>query len=104
MTAQMEGSGHTRWTLIGIDDISDPKCFNIFRNVMLAYYSIPSFRNDVDRSAHSHAQSRESRYPTDTLEHLSRGYLLEEIALSIRVHVRAASMMNITWDGNLFRS
>ena len=88
MTSQMQSSGHSHWTLIGIDDITDPKCFNIFRNVMLAYYSIPCFRNDVDRSARWHAQqARNSHYSADRREQLSRGYILEEIALSIRIHV-----------------
>jgi hypothetical protein len=86
MTSQIY-CGHSHWKLIGIDDITDSKCFNIFRNVMLAYYSVASFQNDVNRSAHSYAQSRDTRYPLEIREQLSRGYLLEEIALNVRLHV-----------------
>lgn len=76
-----------RWNVIGIEDIADGRCFRIFRNVMLAYYAIPEFRLDVDQAAREHARKHDDRYPIARREQLSRAYLLEEVALSLRVHV-----------------
>jgi len=73
--------------LIGVDDITDFKCFNIFRNVMVAYYGVCGFQDDVNRSAKYYAQSRYPQYPIEIREQLSRGYLLEEIALNVRLHI-----------------
>jgi hypothetical protein len=76
-----------RSKVIGVDDIADGRCFRIFRNVMLAYYGVPEFRSDVHQAAHEHAMQRNERYALREREGLSCGYLLEEIALSIRIHV-----------------
>jgi hypothetical protein len=88
LTARMSAANVTgRWNVIGVDDIADGTCFRIFRNVMLAYYSVPAFRIDVHQAAHEHAMRRNERYALEEREGLSRGYLLEEIALSIRIHI-----------------
>jgi hypothetical protein len=87
MTSRMPGCEASHWKLIGVDDITDFKCFNIFRNVMVAYYSVCCFQDDVNRTAKYYAQSRYPQYPLEICEQLSRGYLLEEIALNVRLHI-----------------
>jgi hypothetical protein len=87
IVSQMQSTEAARWTTIGVDDISDRACFGIFRNVMVAYYSVCSFRDDVDASAEHYARSRDPHYPLGLRERLSRGYLLEEFALNVRLHV-----------------
>lgn len=76
-----------RWQVLGVDDVADADCFRIFRNVMLAYYAEPAFRRDVDAAAAAHAEARQDKYPFEQRCLLSRGYLLEEIAVSVRLHV-----------------
>ena len=103
LTARVTGANvNGRWKVIGIDDIADAKCFRIFRNVMLAYYSVNNFRAEVDQAAHEHAIRRSERYALEEREGLSRGYLLEEIALSIRITSWTASTLNII-SGSTFR-
>jgi hypothetical protein len=79
-----------KWTVQGVDDVTDSQCFRIFRNVMIAYYSDRAFRADIDGAARTHAKRRGNDPDEDEArELLSRGYLLEEIALSVRLHVTA---------------
>jgi len=87
MTSRMQGCEASHWKLIGVDDITDFKCFNIFRNVMVAYYGVCCFQEDVNRSARYYARSRYPQYPLEIREQLSRAYLLEEIALNVRLHI-----------------
>jgi len=76
-----------RWRVLGVDDVADADGFRIYRNVMLAYYGVPSFRRDVDSAALAHAVARQEIYPLNQRRALSKGYLLEEIAVSVRLHV-----------------
>lgn len=76
-----------RWTVLSVEDVTDCRCFRIFRNVMLAYYAIDDFREDVAADAHRHASSRRGDFPLHIGERLSTGYLLEELALSVRIRV-----------------
>lgn len=76
-----------RWAVLGVDDLADADCFRIFRNVMLAYYAVPAFRHDIDAAASAHAEVRQDKYPLEQRRLLSRGYLLEEIAVSVRIHI-----------------
>jgi hypothetical protein len=88
ITSKIDGLGNAdRWTVIGVGELVDDACFRIFRNVMLAYYSLSEFRDDIDHTAETHARNHNERYPLTQRELLSRGYLLEEIAISLRVHV-----------------
>ena len=87
MTSRMQSCEASRSRLIGVNDITDLKCFNIFRNVMVAYYSVSRFQDDVNRSARYYARNCDQPYSFDIREQLSRGYLLEEIALNVRLHI-----------------
>lgn len=77
----------SKWTVIGIDDVSDTQCFQIFRNVMLAYYTIHEFRNSVKLAAEDYVVRRQDCYPIDIKRRLSIAYILEELAISIRIRV-----------------
>lgn len=74
------------WEVIGIDELADADSYRIFRNVMLTYHAAPEFREDVNCAARQHAANRETEIPIERSEQLSRGYLLEEIAISVRLH------------------
>lgn len=74
------------WKIVGIDYFSDVALLGIFRNVMLAYYESEDLRRDVDATAETHARSGNNN-PGGQRCALSRGYLLEELAVSIRAHV-----------------
>lgn len=76
-----------KWEVIGIDELADADCYRIFRNVMLTYHAEPEFREDVNGAARLHAIKRDASIPIDRSEQLSRGYLLEEIVISVRLHV-----------------
>jgi hypothetical protein len=76
-----------RWRVLGVDDVADADGFRIFRNVMLAYYAVPAFRRDVEAAAGAHADVRQDIYPINQRRALSQGYILEEIAVSVRLHV-----------------
>ena len=76
-----------QWTVWGVEDIADSTCFHIFRNVMVAYYATPALQKDVISAAMSFASNRQDIYPFELRKSLSMGYLLEELALSIRVKV-----------------
>jgi hypothetical protein len=75
------------WTIMGLEDVADEDCLRIFRNVMLAYYAIGAFRQDIHRAAQAHAVRRSGGTSRIQRQYLSRGYLLDEIAVSIRLHV-----------------
>jgi hypothetical protein len=75
------------WTVIGVEEMADSSCFKIFRNVMLLYYADQRFQQDIDALALRHASSRNEKYPLERRVMLSKGYILEEIAISIRIHV-----------------
>ena len=70
-----------------IEDFEDRICYRIFRNVMLAFYAVPAFADDVTATATKHANSRDDLYGHDLKVRLSIGYILEEIALSLRIHL-----------------
>jgi hypothetical protein len=77
----------TQWDVVGIDELADAQTYRIFRNVMLTYHAEPEFRKDVNDAARLHAINRDYGISLDRSEQLSRGYLLEEIVISVRLHV-----------------
>lgn len=75
-----------RWEIVGVETLSDGITFQIFRNVMLAFYQEESFRQDVLRSAERVSFAADEGYPLQSRVMLSQGHVLEEIALSLRLH------------------
>lgn len=74
-----------QWTILGVDDVADAACFRILRNVILAFQTVPAFRDDVIDAARRHLVRRDDSSLVS--EQLSVHYILEEIALSLRLHV-----------------
>lgn len=79
--------GADQWRILGVKDVADNACLTIFRNVMLIYYSIEDFRADVNVAARLHASVRQDRGSELQRQYLARGYLLDEISVSIRLHI-----------------
>lgn len=75
------------WDIISVNDIADNKTYNILRNILLAYYSVDDFKNDIKHYASEFAHKKNTNYNFDKAMSLARGYLLEEFALSIRLKV-----------------
>lgn len=82
------GSGSTSsMRIVGIDDLSDGETFQIYRNVTIAYAGNDCFREAVLSQANSYIDSRYNDSERDTVIRFSVGYLLEEIAISLKIHV-----------------
>jgi hypothetical protein len=80
-------AGNDPWEIVGVETMSDGITFQIFRNVMLAFYSNDAFRQDVLLSAEAVEFAHDEHYPLSQRVLLSQGYVLEEIAISLRLHV-----------------
>lgn len=78
--------GNTKWNILNISKIADEKCFTIFRNVLIAFHTIQDFRMDVERAALEYWERKDWDVSEIKLR-LSESYILEEIALSIRLRV-----------------
>ena len=76
------------WEILSIDDIvEDSTTFTIFRNILVAYYSDEQFANDIKHYAYDFAYQKNTNYTFEKVLQLSTGYLLEEIALNIKLKV-----------------
>lgn len=85
---KVNNSNLRTWEIISIDDIvEDATTFTIFRNILVAYYSDEIFSNDIKHFANNFAIKKNTNYSFDKVLQLSIGYLLEEIALSIKLKV-----------------
>ncbi|MBS1643212.1 MAG: hypothetical protein JSR11_12120 [Bacteroidetes bacterium] len=74
------------WTVKNVFSISDNIFHNIYRNVIIAYLAIDDFRNDIVKTAKKH-RSKFSQSVTDFALDLSISYIIEEIALNLRMRV-----------------
>lgn len=74
------------YRIIGVDDVSDRALHSIFRNVLVAFHSLPSFRADVELAAAAHVAKTRTVSPESAVG-LAATYILEEIALNVRIHV-----------------
>lgn len=75
-----------KWSIESVDSIADSKSFEILRNIDILNSVDPLFRQDILSSAVDFA----SRHPESLREvavRLSTRYIIEELALSIRVRV-----------------
>lgn len=76
------------WDIKSIDDVAnDYTIFTIYRNILIAFYSDTIFANDIKHIAFNYANQKNSKYDFDRAQNLSVGYLLEEIAISIKLKV-----------------
>ena len=75
------------WEILSTDELSDRKCFGLYRNILLLFNIDEKFRYDILKEARNFAARFKPDYPLKEKIRLSTAYLLEEIALSIRLHV-----------------
>jgi hypothetical protein len=75
------------WKIIGIRDIADPSTWDIARRVRLLYLFDEHFHRDVKQQAVEFSSARDFGVTKRLLEELSVEYLLEEVALNIRIRV-----------------
>jgi hypothetical protein len=80
-----------RYAIRSVADFTDRSFYEIYRKVLITFYMVPEFRIDVERIVGSRIQGSniESRAGK-----LSRAYILEEIALNIRIRL----LENITGE------
>ncbi|MGZ5527310.1 MAG: hypothetical protein ACXWJB_01430 [Limisphaerales bacterium] len=77
---------HAKWTFYNVSDFTDQRFYHIFRNILLAFNTIPDFRNDVEETARNYCM-RARGDVSDIDLGLSTAYILEEIALNVRIRV-----------------
>ncbi len=73
-----------KWTIINVHSVVNSEFYEIYRNVHLAYLTIDNFRKDVHEIIQEY---RATDGFSDLDFKLSAGYILEEIAISLKLHV-----------------
>ena len=69
-----------RWS-----DFEDSNYIKIFRNLIIAFYNINEFREDVYSVAHSHVKKFSNSDNYENLLNSSAIYIIDEISMAIRV-------------------
>ncbi|WP_459858913.1 hypothetical protein [Dongia sp. agr-C8] len=82
-----ERSVGLEWRILGVDEVADRRCYKILRNVIVAYHVLPPFRSDVDIAAWEHVRHSSKTAENSVHHSLSVSYIIEEIALSLRLRV-----------------
>jgi tRNA-dependent cyclodipeptide synthase len=77
-----------KWTVVSVNTIADRKAFQIQRSVRILYAVDESFRNDVVAFAQKFADRDTDTRNFDQRINLSVLYILEEIALNIRLRIK----------------
>ena len=86
MRPLISGGQKVRWKIISIDDVTDAAFFRAYRNVVIAFNTVPEFRNDVQECALAHV-AKQPRHDPEQARRLAEAYILEEIAINLRVRV-----------------
>jgi tRNA-dependent cyclodipeptide synthase len=76
---------HVKWNILSVEDISDSRAFAILRRVNILLGIDQHFRADIRGAALDYA-ARHQQFP-ETAALLSEKYIIEEIALSVRLRV-----------------
>jgi hypothetical protein len=74
------------WTITSFSELTDNVFHSIYRNCLIAYFALDNFRNDIIETAKLH-RSKYLDFPSDYDTNLSIGYIIEEIALNLRLRV-----------------
>jgi hypothetical protein len=74
------------WNITNIFLISDNVFHDIYRNIFVSYLSLGNFRNDVIHAAKKHRKRISKQFSEYDLE-LSIAYIIEEIAVNLRLRV-----------------
>lgn len=74
------------WRVLNINAVTDEVFYPIYRNVVIAFNTIDPFRHDVQEAAKAHSLKR-AALPSAQEVRLSEAYILEEIAVNLRIRV-----------------
>jgi hypothetical protein len=83
------GIGANRVETINMDDVCDAPCFSILRNINILYDINDEFRSDINDEVYSYLEKRKSYIDFQRSARLGVHYVLEEIAVNLRVRVSA---------------
>lgn len=75
------------WVVIGMDDIMDKAFCRTWRNVVLMYECIDEFRDEIHMAASEHNVTAKGSADETSHLRLSNVYLLEQVAVSVRLRV-----------------
>lgn len=75
-----------KWTITNVLQISDDKYHTIYRNILISYLALDKFRHDIIETAKRHRSRLVEQYSKYDLE-LSIAYIIEEIAINLRLRV-----------------
>ncbi|WGH75655.1 hypothetical protein P8625_00390 [Tenacibaculum tangerinum] len=83
---QIDESVFKKWKIKNVSEITDHKFFNIYRSLLILFNVDDEFRNDLSEAAENHT-IYESIDSTELQIRLNRLYVLEEIAINLRMRV-----------------
>jgi hypothetical protein len=75
-------------TILSVDDLTDSKHHDLLRNLYILYNLDDSFKSDVDLTVSEAIDRRHYHRSHDTAKSLSLMYVLEEVALNLRLRHR----------------
>lgn len=76
-----------KWRIVGLDDLTDTGFYRIYRNLLIALHTVRKFREDVEKTAFNHWRRKTSIEARDVEQRLSEAYIIEEIAVNLRLRV-----------------
>jgi hypothetical protein len=80
-------AGTVKWRVVSFYDFMDKEFCAVYRRVLLAFHTLDPLRRDIEETASEHRKKRHSFGKPEMEQRLSEAYVLEEIALNIRVRV-----------------
>lgn len=75
------------WTIVSSDDVSDERYAHVHRRLLIAFATIGIFREEIKSTTRSFLSDRFGSELKEEWLRLSEYYLLEELALNVRVRV-----------------
>ncbi len=79
--------GNTEWKFKSISDVTDDKFYEIYRSIILAFHTNSEFRSDIVANAARFLARKQVKNAPQVEQRLSEAYILEEIAVNIRLRV-----------------
>jgi len=79
--------GAVKWRVVSFYDFMDKEFWGVYRRVLLAFHTLDPLHRDIEQTAREHREKRQSLGKPEMEQRLSEAYVLEEIALNIRVRV-----------------
>jgi hypothetical protein len=75
------------WSVFGIDNFIDKEFYHVYKSVLLMYESVSAFKYDIIEAARLHVEKYNNIQDHERQVNLAIYYLLEEIAVNIRLRV-----------------